>query len=191
MRPHQRRRSRMIHHTIKVLTIIGVLFHLLGYGDASVAAAEQTKEANQSSNRNHSLSEQFVRSLSVTKGSSRRASPQTKQTQTMEGLSRRMQKHRTIQRRKGGFREPQKKNRHPSAMHGGSRGARNEIRKPTGSRREKNRKWQPGGWSGGRDRYGGNSDKWKSPPNPGWGSSWGQGWGGSVNKPGSKPTKRK
>jgi len=177
---------------MKVLAMIGVLLHLVGCGHAPVVAADQAKETDQSRNRKHSLSEQFVRSLSLTKGSDRRAlqlhkiatttlksTEKSQQIRRMTGLSRRMEKHRTMKRRKERFHGRQRRNTHPGALSGGGRGVRNGKWKPAGW----NGSSKPGGWNGGGgDQYGGKS--------PVWGSPWGQGWGGSVNKPGYFPTRR-
>ena len=176
----------MIRQTMKVLAVIGVLLHF-------VAAADQVREANQRRNRKIPLSEQFVRSLSVIKGSDRRAlQPKNMDsntprlaaagTQRVAGLSRRMQKQRTMQRRKPRFR-------------------RGRARISSGGRGVGHGKWRPAGWNGSNGRHrNGNwrngrepnkpTNSWKAPNNLGWGSPWGQGWGGSAHKPANKPSKR-
>ncbi len=130
--------------------MIGVLLHL-------AAAAEQAIESQQSSNGNISLAEQFVRSLSVIKGSDRRALQLHKiETTTLGsegtprnvGLTRRMQKQRTMQRRKPRF--GGRKRSSKSGKNEGGRGVRNW--RPAGwnesSRRGRNGNWQSSGKTG-------------------------------------------
>lgn len=204
---HQRRRPRMIRQTVEVLALICVLLHLVGWGHAPVVTAEQSNEANESNKSKTSLSEQFIRSLSVTKGSDRRdlqlqknetTTPRStkerhQKLQRMAGLSPRMQKQRTIQRWKGKSHVQKRRNVHPDALYGGGRGDNNGKWNPAGwngsSNRERHDRWRPGRWhSGGGDWYSAKTPSWGSPSS--WGSPWGDGWGGRVNTPGFFPTKR-
>jgi len=187
----------MIRKTMKVLAMIGVLLHL-------VSAAEQAKEANQSSNRKLSLSEQFVSSLSVMKGSDKRALHLKKEIETTTlrlseetyrtaGLSRRMQKQRTMQRRKPRFRQRPKRSKNPGAMKRGGRGVGNDKWGSSAGWSGSSSRVRKGQWpSSGRNRnssggnwHGRTSNKpiqpWKAPRNSSWGSPW---------KPGYSPTKR-
>ena len=209
-----RRRLGMNRQIIKVLAIIGVLLHLMRCDNTPFATAEQAVETEQRNKHKHSLSEQFVRSLSLSKGSNdisrglklQKVETKTRRITDEEELTPRLtrktqytKKQRTIQRRNGKF-GGQRRNGKPGS-NGGGRGGRHGKWKPAGwsgsSRGGRNGNWKPSGWNsnGGGDKWSNKKShkyepSWKAPPNPGWGSSWGQGWGGGGHKPAPSPTKR-